>query len=229
MRQLICILALLWIGVVPVWAGYLEGMQAYQNGAYTTALEELQPLAEQGNATVQALLANMYLKGLGVPREPTRAQYWFHKAAAQGNPQAQVGLGLLCFQGIGGQPTEAVAWFRRAARRGHPEAYSNLGTLYAKGRGVEQDYSQAVQWYRKAANTGIVQAQYNLGQLYAAGHGVARDPIRAYKWYQVAVSQLPSGKERDRVVRLRRELARQMSPRQITQAERLASEWRPGE
>ncbi len=34
----------------PAWAGYQEGIDAYERGDYDTALKEFRPLAEQGHA-----------------------------------------------------------------------------------------------------------------------------------------------------------------------------------
>ena len=43
---LLCCLAL----AAPAWAGFDEGVDAYERGDYEAALKEIRPLAEQGNA-----------------------------------------------------------------------------------------------------------------------------------------------------------------------------------
>jgi hypothetical protein len=48
---LVAILAL-WL-TAPAWAGFGEGWAAFERGDYATALEELLPIAEQGNASAQ--------------------------------------------------------------------------------------------------------------------------------------------------------------------------------
>ncbi len=50
----------------PAWAGFDEGMAAYQRGDYATALREWRSLAKQGNAIAQNNLGFMYDKGHGV-------------------------------------------------------------------------------------------------------------------------------------------------------------------
>ena len=45
-------------------------------------------LAEQGNATGQAVLGAIYLQGLGVPKDLAKGLYWLTKAAEQGNADA---------------------------------------------------------------------------------------------------------------------------------------------
>ena len=47
----------------PAWAGLAEGIAAYERGDYETALQEFQPLAEQGNADAQFNLGLMYDDG----------------------------------------------------------------------------------------------------------------------------------------------------------------------
>ena len=37
----------------PAWAGFDEGLAAYQRGDYATALREWRPLAEQGDAYIR--------------------------------------------------------------------------------------------------------------------------------------------------------------------------------
>ncbi len=41
---------------------------AIEKGDYETALKELRPLAEKGDANGQCYLARMYAEGLGVPQ-----------------------------------------------------------------------------------------------------------------------------------------------------------------
>jgi TPR repeat protein len=47
----------------PAWAGFDQGVAAYKSEDYATALRELRPLAENGDAQSQFLLGNMYREG----------------------------------------------------------------------------------------------------------------------------------------------------------------------
>ncbi len=68
MRWATVMLALVVVLVAaPAWADFKTGMEAYERGAYATALKEWRPLAEQGDALAQGLLGLMYAKGQGVP------------------------------------------------------------------------------------------------------------------------------------------------------------------
>ena len=56
----------------PVLAGFQEGVDAYERGAYETALKKFLPLAEQGHAGAQNHLGELYAEGKGVPRRIIR-------------------------------------------------------------------------------------------------------------------------------------------------------------
>lgn len=56
----------------------------YASGDYLRALEEIQPLASDGCAPAQHLLAVMYGKGQGVREDPVRAYAWLLVAFAMG-------------------------------------------------------------------------------------------------------------------------------------------------
>ncbi len=53
MKRLVLTFALLIGLAAPAWAGFAEGLAAHERGDYATALRELRPLAEQGNADAQ--------------------------------------------------------------------------------------------------------------------------------------------------------------------------------
>ncbi len=149
--------------------------------------------------------------------------------AEQGNAKAQYNLGLMYRkgQGVAQDDAEAVGWWRKAAEQGDARAQSNLGVMYAKGQGVPQDDAKAVGWYRKAAEQGHAKAKYNLGWMYRKGRGVPQDYLRAYEWYDLAASKFSPGEDRDQAVENRDIIARKMTPAQISEAEKLAREWKP--
>ncbi len=67
----------------PAWAGFNEGVAAYERGDYATALREWHALAERDNTTAQLNLGLMYAKGEGVPQDFVQAHMWFNIAAAR--------------------------------------------------------------------------------------------------------------------------------------------------
>ena len=85
-----------------------------------------------------------------------------------------------------------------------------------------RDYATALRLIRPLAEQGDASAQYNLGVFYDNGLGVPQDHVRALMWFNLAAAQGKEGAAafRDLVARL-------MTPEQIAEAQRLASEWKP--
>jgi TPR repeat protein len=139
-RLLLAIVAALAVG--PAWAGFDEGLAAYQKGALVTAVKELRPLAQAGHAEAQYYLGRVYYYGgRGIRHDYARAAQWFRKAADQGHAAAEYKIGGMYFSGRGVSQDypEAARWWRKAADQGHGESLNNLGALYANGVGVARD------------------------------------------------------------------------------------------
>tara|TARA_R110002126_G_scaffold250710_1_gene393570 strand:+ start:91 stop:684 length:594 start_codon:yes stop_codon:yes gene_type:complete len=141
--------------------------------------------------------------------------------AKQGNADAQSNLGFMYRDGDG-VPQDyktALKWYKLAAEQGDADAQNNLGFMYNEGHGVPQDYKTAVKWYRLAAEQGDADAQSILGAMYAIGQGVIRDYVYAHMWGNLGASNgnKNGGTARDIV-------AKQMTPAQIADAQKLARE-----
>ena len=142
--------------------------------------------------------------------------------AEKGHPMAQFALGFMYYfgQGVPQDYKEAVKWFRLAAEQGNATAQFNLGVMYAKGEGVPQNYKEAVKWSRLAAEKGNADAQSFLGGMYFYGVGVVQDYVKAHKWANLAAA---NGHEAARM--LRDDIAKEMTPEQISMAQALAREF----
>lgn len=130
---------------------------------------DLQKLAEAGNAAAQNRLGLLYHDGQGVRQSYERAKHWFTKAAVQGHARAQVNLGTIYLVGHGFYQSDQLAlfWFRKAAEQKEALAFAKLGLMYARGQGVSRDVIQAHMWYDLAvANRalGAVEARDALAQ-----------------------------------------------------------------
>jgi uncharacterized protein len=103
----------------PGWAGVREGLVAYKQGDFATAVHEFLPLAEHGDGEAQFYLGTMYTKGWGVPPNPVEAARWYQRAASQGVAEAQYNLGVMYTRGEGVPQdlVHAYLWLARAALR----------------------------------------------------------------------------------------------------------------
>jgi TPR repeat protein len=141
---------------------------------------------------------------------------------------------------------EAIKWYRIAADQSSSYAENVMGVAYEHGLFVAQDDTEAFRWYRRAANkiyerpgdTWIHSPQYNIGAMYASGRGTAQDYVRALMWFTLAAAfgdtkqPDPLGIKlvdtlKSTAVEQRDKLMALMTSAQITEAERLAREWRP--
>ena len=143
--------------------------------------------------------------------------------AEKGLAKAQVNLGIMFAHGRGVPQdyAEAAKWFLRAADQGDAFAQHNLGVFYQNGQGVLLDRAEALRWFRMAADQGLADAQYDLGRMYAEGRGVQQDPVRACMWLSLSADQ---GYEKALVSR--NLVKASMTAAQITEAEKLAREWK---
>jgi TPR repeat protein len=118
----------------------------------------------------------------------------------------------------------AVKELRPLAEKGNAEAQFNLGSLYYQGWGLPQDYPEAVRWFRKAAEQSHPYAQVTLGTIYSEGvQGViAKDASQALMWFILA----SAGGDRE-AMEFRDTLASKMTPAQITEAQKMAREFKP--
>ena len=100
--------------------------------------------------------------------DPVTALRLLRSLAVQGNPQAQLQLGMAYStgDGVAQEAAAALHWFRQAAEQGLADAQFNVGWHYENGSGVSRDYGEALRWYRLAANQGEAEAQGRLGVLY---------------------------------------------------------------
>src|SRR5262249_4848505 len=131
--------------------------------------------------------------------ETDRAFPMYRFLANEGYAAAQLAVGLMYNDGVGGVAADAAmagGWFKQAAERGHPEAQRLLGLMYVKGVGVERDSGQALIWLRMSAEQG-----YALGEL-ALADNLVKDGTdaeaqaanrEAATWYQRAAEQGDTG------------------------------------
>lgn len=77
-----------------------------------------------------------------------------------------------------------------------------------------------LQGYEIEARRGSPVALYNLGLAYSTGQGVAADFVAAHKWFNLAAM-----KGYDDARRWRAQIAAEMNPAQVAEAQRQARAW----
>ena len=119
-----------------------------------------------------------------------------------------------------GDYPSALRELRPLAEQGDADAQASLGAMYAFGSGVAQDHAEALKWYRLAADQGHASAQNNLGFIYGTAQGVPQDFVEAHMWYNLSASRGSAIAADNRDL-----IAENMTPADISKAQRMAREW----
>ncbi|WP_291844248.1 tetratricopeptide repeat protein [Maricaulis sp.] len=152
------------------------------------ARERLLPAVRDGDATAQALLADMLRRGVGVAQDFQRAVELNRAAAGQGNAMAHNALGQAYASGLGvaADRDQALFHLREAAESGAPAYQVDYGLALEDGLGGTADPAGAARWYEEAAGQGFAPAMTSLGVLYYEGRGVERDTVEAIAQFRAA-------------------------------------------
>ncbi len=159
-----------------------------EQGYYGDALQQLASPGLRDVAEAQALLGDLYLRGLGVPQNFGTAMDYYRRAAGLGSAAAQNALGRAYAEGqaIPRDAQRAFEYLTEAAMSGVPGYQSDLARALETGVGGEPRPDEAASWYQRAAEQGDLDAMTSLGVLYLEGRGVERDADRAIELFAQA-------------------------------------------
>lgn len=150
---------------------------------------------EYANPRIQSQLqlAQIYMEGVDVPRDPARARAWYEEAADLDHVPAIFTLARMLQSGYGGarDPVKAARLYAQAAKAGYVPAQYQLARMHKAGQLVPQDAQAAFDLYRQVAGNPKagyrkVYAEFALAQAFDEGIGVKAEPARALAFYKVA-------------------------------------------
>ena len=152
------------------------------------AAEQLEQLADTGDAYAQYIIGTAYRDGGLLIPDTAKAQKLLERAAEQGLDAAQYALGKLYLSDDADvhDPAKGIYWLKRSADNGNDFAAYRLGKEYLSGKNTIKDAETAVSYLRQAADNGNAYAQYLLGKLTLMGEGVPKDMDAAYEWFAAA-------------------------------------------
>ncbi len=147
----------------------IEAYEAYalqKTGQHDRAFAAWMALAQKGNAHGILNVANAYLDGKGVEKDPAEAVRWYRRGAAQGDPHCLYHLARAYETGLGlpADKDKADVHFRLAAAAGSADAQAIL----ARALLDENKTDEARQWLRRAAQNGNQEAVRLLARLSTA-------------------------------------------------------------
>ena len=152
------------------------------------AAEQLEQLAEDGDAYAQYIIGTAYRDGGLLIPDMVKAQKLLERAAEQDLDVAQYALGKLYLSDEADvhDSAKGIYWLKRSADNGNDFAAYRLGKEYLSGKNTVKDAKTAVSYLRQAADNGSTYAQYLLGKLTLMGEGVPKDMDAAYEWFAAA-------------------------------------------
>jgi TPR repeat protein len=120
--------------------------------------------------------------------------------------------------------SQSAAWYRKAAEQGDAKAQFNLGLMYRYGPGYSPNLDRWVEAFDPAPGYARPTAQTNPAAKYKSGTGIPKDYIEAHKWMSLAAAGA-TGENQKRFADARDSLAKVMTPEQIAEAQKRATEW----
>lgn len=146
----------------PALADFEDGLKAYKQGDFHTAISEWESEAEKGNPAAQFNLGNMLFHGHGTIKNESLAQEYYTKAAELDFPPAQHILGLAFSEGKLGRTTnyeKAREFFLAASEQGYTKSQEILAFFLFQGAGGPKDVVQSFMWNRIAFDNGSLLAR----------------------------------------------------------------------
>jgi TPR repeat protein len=174
-------------------AWYTKLAQARLVDAHYSPFDPKAPQAATPRVEAQMMLAQIYMTGLDVPKDPKKARAWYQAAADLNHIPARFALARMLQAGYGGDKDikQALKSYTSAAEYGYAPAQTALATLYQQGDAVTRNLETAFSWYQQAAfnptpDRKKPHAQFALAQMYDEGRGVKADPDKALAFYRLA-------------------------------------------
>jgi len=128
------------------FADFADGLEAFDGGDLTLAIEQWQEAAANGDLDAAISLADLYISGIGIKPDPQEAVRLYRLAAERGDAVAQFNLGDLYAPGHGIEKdlAKAYVWLQRAADQGRHWAARRLKEVDESMTGQERAQALAM-------------------------------------------------------------------------------------
>ncbi len=205
------------------------GIEAYRTGDVTAAVDAWTKASDGGHPVASYLLGQLYEQGHGVEKSPSLAFRYFERAAADGQPQAAVKVGLIYRDGnkqldIKRNYEKAIENFEKGALQAWPESQFYLADMYRRGLGVPADRSESLRWLILAAKKRYAPAMLEMARIYFASEGVLADRIKGWSYIELA-SRYADPTEGPLVNVAMDKYTKRMKPGEKDAAKKTADEW----
>lgn len=225
--------------LAKIWLGKAAGA-GHTSAQYQLAMMVSQGIGDTPEFTTQTSSSNglSEIKSGGATEENTETvehsaaiesipEAFLKKSAEEGDPKALFQLGRAMLNGnailnIASSPQEGISYIEKSAKEGLDLAALYLGRIYVTGEepNIPANYGKALNWLDKPARKGHGEAQYYLGQMFYQGLGVSKNHVKAYAWLNLSAAQ-----GNDHAGLIRNQLALELSPPDLEQAQKLSLEY----
>jgi tetratricopeptide (TPR) repeat protein len=167
---------------------YQLGRTAMASKDYPEAFAHFTKAFELGNTLALQELGTIYGHGIGVPKDPVRARFYYEIAVEKNYAPAMVSLGeqYELGQGSAADPKKAYGYYKRAADLGNPRGITKVAMFTEKGIAVAKNPKQARELYEKGATMGDDVAMMQMARVCLHGIGGPRDLTKAKIWLDAA-------------------------------------------
>lgn len=190
-----------WIGDFCATLLLDRAADAIEMNNVALAVDILQPLSANGNATAQFGLGSLYADGILIPQELEKGLLLLTQSAEQKNVKAQLALVELYEKLEATKPDykkNIDHWCNVLASEGHEDALiwkaSQLGASISLDMPYDNDEwkveskleGEIIGLLLKSALQGNAYAQYRMGRIYSI---TLQDKIEAYAWFSFSANQ----------------------------------------
>jgi hypothetical protein len=206
-----------------------SGIEAYRTGDVGGAVGEWEKAAEGGHPMAAYLLGQLYEQGRGVEQSPSKSFEYYKMAAAAGQAQAGVKVGLIYRDGnkqlgIKKNYEKAIRSFEKGALQSWPESQYYLADMYRRGLGVPVDRTEGLRWLILASKKHYAPSMVELARIHFEGEGVNADRVLAWSYVELA-SRFADQVEGKKVNATMDKYGKRMKPGEKEAATKLADEW----
>ncbi len=172
------------------------------------AIDWYQKAADLGHIISLCAIADLYIQGHGIEKNPQKALAYCQPAAIAGSMPAQLKMGEYYLNGDETikDPQQAAVWFGYAAEKNSLEAYYHLGIINLN---EFKDQAKALYWFEKAASQGYLPAYHKAAQLYFnapvladTGMPAAENLAKSYLWLSATQQQSQNEEELQQTARM---------------------------
>lgn len=147
----------------------------------TQGLSDIKLSAEKGYLRAEKFMAAYYLDE---KNDPTKAFFWFKRAADKNDMLARMYVASAYLNGYGVKKNKDMArrYITRAAQQDNALAQYELAQMFLASK-HRKSHRLGISWLKKSAKQGNQHAQYALAMMYREGADrLARSPEKANEW-----------------------------------------------